>query len=151
MKNKILFNKGFTLIELLVVIAILGVLVVGLMVAINPADKLNQAGDARVQNDFGALARASESYATTNNNFYPAAIADLVTSAELKLAPVPPTGYPAYVFTAAPPACTAGVTCTSIVVTSALRSNRYAATPFWRYESSTGRTCAVATAATACP
>ncbi|HSW96780.1 MAG TPA: type II secretion system protein [Candidatus Saccharimonadales bacterium] len=142
--------QGFTLIELLVVIAIISVLAVGLLAAINPLDKINSAADARVQNDLGVLARASESYSSSHSGFYPAAIADLVSSSELKVAPVPPTGY-AYTFTALPGACTAGSTCTSITITAPLKSSKYSANPFQRYESATGKSCQVLDPATACP
>lgn len=148
------FSKGFTLIELLVVIAILGVLVVGLMVAINPADKINQASDSRVISDIGALSRATESYATVTSGYYPENTARLTSSAELKAIPSAPSGYSAYVFTALPALCTgttAATQCSSVTITGQLKSTKYAATPFWRFESSTGKSCAVATAATACP
>lgn len=39
-------QKGFTLIELLVVISILGVIAVGLMVAIDPIEQINRSSDA---------------------------------------------------------------------------------------------------------
>ncbi|HSW88347.1 MAG TPA: type II secretion system protein [Candidatus Saccharimonadales bacterium] len=149
-QKKYTASSGFTLIELLVVIAIISVLAVGLLAAINPLDKINSASDARVMNDLGVLARASESYSSSHTGFYPAAIADLVSASELKVAPVPPTGY-AYTFTALPAACTAGTTCTSITITSPLKSNKYSTTPFQRYESATGKSCQVATAATSCP
>ena len=147
-------QAGFTLVELLVVIAVLGILSVGLIVTINPIDKLNSASDSRVLGDIGALARASESYATARNGFYPSSIASLVTAGELKVAPTAPSGY-AYTYTALPAACTAGTTCTSITITAPLKSNKYTVgppiAPFVRYESATGKQCQVATAATACP
>ncbi|HSW88349.1 MAG TPA: type II secretion system protein [Candidatus Saccharimonadales bacterium] len=143
-------SSGFTLIELLVVIAIISVLAVGLLAAINPLDKINSASDARVMSDLGVLARASESYSSSHNGFYPAATTDLVTANELKVAPVPPTGY-IYTFTALPAACTAGVSCTSITITSPLKSSKYSTTPFQRYESSTGKSCQVVDPATTCP
>ena len=143
-------QSGFTLVELLVVIAILAILVVGLIAAINPVDKINAASDARVLSDLGVLARTSESYATSHGGYYPSAIADLVTGNELKVAPTAPSGY-AYTFTSLPAACTAGTTCTSITITAPLKSSKYSATPFDRYESATGKTCQVATAGTSCP
>ncbi len=151
-KLNLVIQQGFTLVELLVVIAILGVLAVGLIAAINPLDKINAASDARVLNDIGVLARASETYATANNAFYPAVITDLITSNELKAEPKPPTGYgPAYTYTSLPAGCTAGVSCTSITITSPLKATKYAAKPFDRYESATGKQCQVVTTATACP
>lgn len=154
MKFKNLFNKfsskGFTLIELLIVIAILGVLAAGVLVAIDPVDKINAANDAKVQSDIGVQASASEAYAATHGGFYPAAAADLSASGELKTAPAAPTGY-TYTFVPSPGSCTAGTTCTSVVITSTLKSKRFTGVTFQRYESSTGKTCQVATATTACP
>lgn len=149
--NGLSLSKGFTLIELLIVIAILGVLAAGILVAIDPIDKINAANDAKVQNDVSGAGRATEAYATTHSGFYPAALGDLVTSGDLKRVPVAPGGYGAYAIVNVPAACTAGTTCTGINVTSQLKSKRFTATPFWRYESGTGKSCDVATAATVCP
>ena len=147
-----LHERGFTLIELLIVIAILGILAAGILVAIDPVDKINQGNDAKVQNDASGAGRASEAYATTHNGFYPATLAELVTAGELKRVPVAPAGYSAYAVTMVPNPCTSGTTCTDIIITGQLKSKRYTAvgTPVWRYESSTGKSCAVLTAATAC-
>lgn len=41
-----MLKKGFTLIELLVVIAILGIIAVGLIVAIDPIEQINRASDS---------------------------------------------------------------------------------------------------------
>lgn len=41
-----MFKKGFTLVELLVVIAILGIIAVGLIVAIDPIEQINRATDS---------------------------------------------------------------------------------------------------------
>lgn len=96
MKIKFLLNKfsskGFTLIELLIVIAILGVLAAGVLVAIDPVDKIAQANDAKVQNDISAIGRASEAYATTHAGVYPATIQVLVDTGELKRPPASPNG-----------------------------------------------------------
>lgn len=146
-------ERGFTLIELLIVIAILGVLAAGILVAIDPVDKINQGNDAKVQNDVSGAGRASEAYATTHNGFYPAALVDLVTAGELKRAPVAPGGYTAYSVVNAPVGCTAGTTCTGILISGQLKSKRYTSvgTPVWDYESPTGKSCAVANQGTACP
>lgn len=146
-----LISKGFTLIELLVVIAILGVLAVGLIAAINPADKINSAGDSRVLSDIGVMARATESFSAGNNGFYPAGTANLTASGDLKAVPAAPSGYSAYVFTALPSACTSGTTCTSVTITGQLKSIKYTATPVAKFESATGKQCQVATTGTACP
>lgn len=144
-------SLGFTLIELLIVIAILGILAAGILVAIDPVDKISAANDSKVQNDVSGAGRASEAYATVHNGFYPAALPDLVTAGELKRAPVAPDGYSTYAVVNTPAGCSAGTTCTAIIITSQLKAKRYTATPLWRYESSTGKSCAVATAGTACP
>lgn len=151
-------QKGFTLVELLVVIAILGILAVGLIAAIDPVDKLNASADSRVISDVGVLARASESYLTSSSSLYAPSIAELVSSKELKVAPVPPSGYSAYVYTV-PVACTgvADPDCTSVTISGQLKSRKSlttaggGATAVAKYESSTGKQCIVATAATACP
>ncbi len=149
-------SKGFTLIELIIVIAILGVLAAGVLIAIDPVDKINQANDAKVQNDVSGAGRASEAYATFHNGFYPAALNDLVTSGELKRVPAAPSGYEPYSvvnMTQTPPvnagSCTAGVDCTGIIVSGRLKSKKYAApvpdTTYWQYQSPSGKSCAVRT------
>lgn len=160
--------QGFTLIELLVVIAILGVLVVGLIIAIDPTDKVKAASDARVFSDFGGIARATEAYATNNKQMYPSAISDLVAAGELKAAPIPPSGYTysAVNWTGTPPtvaaSCIAGhlasPTCTGISYVAQIFSKGSlakvgggAVTGYYRYDSPSGKTCFVATATTTCP
>lgn len=81
---------GFTLIELLIVIAVLGVLAAGVLVAINPIKKINQANDAKIKSNIGQLARAIQSYSTLNNGTYPASLDGIVTSGEIKRIPDPP-------------------------------------------------------------
>ncbi|HSW96781.1 MAG TPA: prepilin-type N-terminal cleavage/methylation domain-containing protein [Candidatus Saccharimonadales bacterium] len=141
-------KNGFSLIELLIVIVIIAIFAIGLIAAINPLDKINSAADARVMNDISLVGRATESYAVSHLGAYPAAMTDLPPN-ELKNIPIPPSGY-SYTFTALPAACIAGSTCTSLTITAPLKSKKFTATPFERYES-TGKTCQVATAATACP
>ncbi|HUD44192.1 MAG TPA: type II secretion system protein [Patescibacteria group bacterium] len=48
-------QRGFTLIELLVVIVILAILAMAVMLAINPAARINSAKDAKVQSDMGQI------------------------------------------------------------------------------------------------
>jgi len=134
-------KKGFTLMELLVVMGVLAVLAGGVVVIIDPADKINAANDAKVQNDIGQLASASQSYAASQNGFYPASTAQIVANGDLVRSPSAPTGYSAYTFTAAPGGCTGGSTCTSVVVTGQLKAKKYLGYATWRYDSTTGVSC----------
>lgn len=150
-----LIKKGFTLIELLVVIGILAVLMAGVIALIDPVDKLNQAGDSRMQAIVGELATGEQSYNATHNGFYAADTATLVTVGEIKTTPVlPNTTYAQPVYTMIPNPCTSGTTCTDIVICATLKSKRFTAAPVtsaWKFDSATGKTCGVATCATACP
>lgn len=139
-------SHGFTLIELLVVIGILSILVVGLIVAINPQDKLNAAADSRVITASGAIARAAEAYATANSGSYPpttswnAFTTPLATSGDLKTAPSAPSNYAAYAVAADG---------SGFYFVGQLKSNKYAGTcttapnttGFIRYRSTNGQTC----------
>ncbi len=58
-------QKGFTLIELLVVIAIIGILAAVVLVAINPAERINEANDSKVKSDLGQVATAVETCYTS--------------------------------------------------------------------------------------
>lgn len=86
-------NKGFTLIELLVVIAVLGVLAGGVLVAINPGEKVAQAKDSTKKSAVSQLVNALQAYYTLNGGKYPASnntwIQSLVDSGELKNVPPP--------------------------------------------------------------
>jgi prepilin-type N-terminal cleavage/methylation domain-containing protein len=53
---------GFTLIELLITIAIIGILSAAVLVGLNPAQKMKQAGDSKVKSDVGQAATALQSY-----------------------------------------------------------------------------------------
>lgn len=152
MKKLPVLQKGFTLIELLVVIAVLGVLAAGVLVGIDPVDRINSGNDARVQSDVGTIGRASEAYAAAKSGLYPFEKANLVSNGDLKVVPTKPSGYTDYA-QQIPGGCTVegDADCTSYIVTGQLKSKKFTATPVWRYESSTGKSCAVADTSTACP
>ena len=63
--------KGFTLIELLIVIGIIAILVVALVIAVNPAEKLAQARDRRRLSDVETIYGVIEQYVFSNNGELP--------------------------------------------------------------------------------
>lgn len=63
--------SGFSLVELLVVIAVIGILATLVVSAINPAEQLNRARDAKRQQEVNRLAKALAAYYTNNNSQYP--------------------------------------------------------------------------------
>lgn len=70
-------EQGFTLIELLIVIAIIAVLAAVVFVALNPAQRFQQARDARRQSDVENVAAALKMYQLDNDGDYPATVAGL--------------------------------------------------------------------------
>jgi len=72
-------EQGFTLIELLIVIAIIAVLAAVVFVALNPAQRFQQARDARRQSDVENVAAALKMYQLDNDGDYPALVAALTT------------------------------------------------------------------------
>lgn len=78
------------------VIAVLGVIAAGVLVAINPGKRIRQANDSKIKNDVGQIATALQAYYTSCpadalcTQLYPASIATLVTSEDLKVEPNPP-------------------------------------------------------------
>lgn len=57
-------RSGFTLIELLIVITIIGVLVVGILAAINPVEQVRRAQDQGTESDASELLKALDRYYT---------------------------------------------------------------------------------------
>ena len=70
-KKKSLFTKGFTLIELLVVITIISTLAVVVFVALNPAQRLKDARDARRTSDVDSILTAIHSQIVDNKGTGP--------------------------------------------------------------------------------
>lgn len=130
--SKLFSSKGFTLIELLIVIAILGILAAGILVAINPIQKTNQAKDANAKSDVSQIAQALQAYLTTNN-VYPPDLATLVTSKELKVLPTTSIAYT--------------ISGGEVSLSYTLLAPATAANNFWCWRSVTGITAAVATCA----
>lgn len=146
--------QGFTLIELLVAIAVVGVLSAAVLVAINPAQKINQANDSKAKSDVGQIASAEQNYFPNNSGSYTLAIADLVTASELSIAPSAPAGY-TYTYTAYQAsggtlACTtAAKNCGAFSMFSTLKAPVTAGNG-WCYRSATA-TAAESTAAACVP
>lgn len=61
-KFKNTFKKGYTLVELLVVIGMISVLITGLILILNPVQKIAQTNDAKRKSDLAQLQRALEIY-----------------------------------------------------------------------------------------
>lgn len=81
-------ETGFTLIELLVVIAVLGILASVVLVAINPAERMNEARDAGRKSNVGQVSVALESYyATYGGSYGGVSAATLTSSSQLKRFP----------------------------------------------------------------
>lgn len=68
-------SSGLTLIEMMIIVAVLGLLGWGIMAVINPADRINQANDARRKSDLQQIQNALEIYHKDVGN-YPAASSD---------------------------------------------------------------------------
>ncbi len=74
-------RKGFTLIELLVVMTIIVALAVTVFVALNPAQRLKDARDARRTSDVDSVLTAIHQYIVDNKGSLPAGL----TSTEMQL------------------------------------------------------------------
>jgi len=71
LRNK---RSGFTLIELLVVITIISVLAVAVSVALNPAQRIKDAKNARRTADVDSILTAIHEYVVDNKGDYPAGV-----------------------------------------------------------------------------
>src|SRR3989338_5224176 len=67
-------KKGFTLIELLVVIGILAVLLAITLIAVNPAQNLQDADDTKRRSDINAILNAVNQYMVDNNGIAPGTV-----------------------------------------------------------------------------
>lgn len=71
---------GFTMMELLVVIALLGILVVGLLSALDPVEQINRGKDAEMQNTVAEYVNALQRYFTLKGKFPDGVINDPAAS-----------------------------------------------------------------------
>lgn len=89
--RKLTSSKSFTLVEVLIIIAIMGVLAAGVLAAVNPLKGINKSKDSKIKSDISQIAGAMQAYYTntaiSGASHYPAAIAELVESGELKTEP----------------------------------------------------------------
>jgi prepilin-type N-terminal cleavage/methylation domain-containing protein len=139
-------SRGFTLIELLIVIAIIGILTAATLAVLDPIDKINAGNDSKVEQDIAQIGKGAEAYAISHNGTYPVAIADMVTSGDLRNAPTAPGGYSAYTWS--------GGGAAVFTISGQLKSKKFVnatpSTPFFKYTSATGKACAAAAVAGNC-
>ena len=75
-------KKGFTLIELLIVIGILGILAAIVLVAVDPAKRLQQSRNARRSSEVNAILNAILNYTVDNLGTIPSAIDSSATDVQ---------------------------------------------------------------------
>ena len=141
---------GFTLIELLIAIAILGILMAGVLVAVNPVKRQNQAKDAQIKSDIGQISTGAQSFfASQGVGSYPVNLNALVTSGDLKNVPTPPNAV-SYTYAIIPAGCTGDLAsqCTAAAVSNALLDPAVTGN-VWCWQSSTGKAQELAAAACA--
>ncbi len=71
-------KKGFTLVELIIVIAIISILAAGIFVAIDPAQRFNQANNARRSTDVASILDALIKYQADNSGSHLPSVAALI-------------------------------------------------------------------------
>lgn len=77
------FSSGFTLIELLIVITIISALAVTVFVALNPAQRLLDARNARRTSDVDSILTALHTFIVDNKGTYPTGLASTGTAETL--------------------------------------------------------------------
>lgn len=71
-------QKGFTLIELLIVIAVIAIIAAGVFVALDPAQRFQEARDSQRWSDVSAVISAIKTDQVDNGGTYVAAVSGLV-------------------------------------------------------------------------
>lgn len=159
-KLKSFSSKGFTLIELLIVIAILGVLAAAILIAINPAQRIASARNARVKSDLSSIGNSAILFNTdTGINAgctasYPSgfgAAANGCTAGITFMASIYDPSGTVYDFEALPASCTTTTPCTSVSVAGPAYVDGVVTTAgVWCWRSTTG-TIEYAAADANCP
>ena len=144
-------SSGFTLIELLIVIAILGILAAGLLLAIDPAEKLRQGADTRVINDVSQTANKIEAWTIQTGQggipgVYPSSAANAWTAVGQ---PTPPNT--TYRFTYVPNVAANTFTLRVDSLQSKKYANAVPPTPRFLYNSVQGKACLVGATRLVCP
>lgn len=144
-------SSGFTLIELLIVIAILGILAAGLLLAIDPAEKLRQGADTRVINDVSQTANKIEAWTIqTGQGGIPGVYPN--TAANAWAAVGQPTSPNAnYVYTYVPNVAANTFTLRVDSLQSKKYVNDVPPTPRFLYSSAQGKACLVGATVLVCP
>jgi type IV pilus assembly protein PilA len=78
-------TKGFTLIEILLVIGIIAVLATVVIVALDPAQRFQDARDARRRADIESISKAIQQYVIDNQGVFPAGVGFSQSDAETQL------------------------------------------------------------------
>lgn len=83
LSKKLFSSKGFTLIELLIVITIIAALAVTVFVALNPAQRLADARDARRTSDVESILTAIHTYIVDNGGTLPTGLSEGMLEVQL--------------------------------------------------------------------